>query len=115
MIIKNREISFRWIINYFINCFRRFGFMYMLHEMYYNFFTYVLENKIYKRRDKDTLHYLKRYIKNKLSNYSVYYKPVKDVDACVFTCWLQGYDNAPPIIKACINSMYKNTNGGGIM
>ena len=113
MIINDRQISFRWIVNYFITCFRHFGLIYMLHEMYYNFFTYVLEKLFYERRDKDTLRYLKRYIRNKPLDYFAYYKPVKDLEPCVWTCWLQGYDNAPPIIRACINSMHKYTKERG--
>ena len=112
MKIKNGKISYRWIINYFINCLRRFGLIYMLHEMYYKFFTYVLEKFFRERCNKDTLRYLRKYRK-KSSDYSSYYKPVKDLEPCVWTCWLQGYNNAPAIVKACINSIYKNTNGKG--
>jgi len=113
MIINDRQISFRWIVNYFINCLRCFGLIYMLHEMYYKFFTYILENLFYERCHKDTLRCLKRYMfRKKPLDYSAYYKPVKDLGPCVWTCWMQGYDNAPAIVKACINSVYKNTNGG---
>ena len=112
MLIKNRQISIRWIINYFINCLRQFGLMYMLHEMYYKFFAYFLEKLIFQREAKDTLHYLKRYIKIKPSDYSAYFEPIKDLEPCIWTCWFQGYANAPSIIKACINSMQKYTSGG---
>jgi len=113
MKIKNGKITIRWIVNYFINCLRCFGFRYMLHEMYYKFFTFVLESLFHERCHKDTLRCLKRYMlkKNPL-DYSAYFKPVKDLEPCVWTCWLQGYDKAPDIVKACINSIYKSINGG---
>jgi mannosyltransferase OCH1-like enzyme len=85
---------------------KRFGVMFTLKEIYYRFFSNILEKRICQKRDKDTLHFLKRYLHKtvKLSNC---YNPVKDLKPCIWTCWLQGYNNAPPIVKTCINSMRK--------
>jgi mannosyltransferase OCH1-like enzyme len=86
----------------------------MLHEMYYKFFSYVLEKLISQKLNKDTLRCLKAiYVKKKSLDYSAYFKPVKDLGPCIWTCWLQGYDNAPDIVKVCIDSIYKNASGGG--
>lgn len=30
---------------------------------------------------------------------------------CIWVCWWQGLDNAPEIVKKCINSIIKNSNG----
>jgi mannosyltransferase OCH1-like enzyme len=93
-------------ISEYIGYLKHFGLIYTLREIYYRFFSNILEKRIYLKRDKDTLNYLKRYF-NTTANFSPCYKLAKDLKPCIWTCWLQGYDNAPPIVKACINSMKK--------
>ena len=61
------------------------------------------------RKGKDTLNYLKRYL-NKNQNLSCL-SPLKDIKPCIWTLWLQGYDNAPPIVKRCFDYMFKYANG----
>jgi len=89
---------------------KRFGLIFTLKEIYYRFYTNILDKHVSYKRDRDTLKYLKRYL-NKNSAYSLNERPIKKINPCIWTCWLQGYDNAPPIVKACINSMQKYSNG----
>lgn len=65
-----------------------------------------LKNKKFLRKkmlllaDKE---YLKRYLYALDNiNKTVDNKPKEDI---IWTCWLQGEENAPPIVKACINSI----------
>jgi mannosyltransferase OCH1-like enzyme len=88
---------------------RRFGVIFTLREIYYRFFSNILEKRVSSKRDRDTLKYLKRYL-NKNSAYALSEQPIKKLNPCIWTCWLQGYDNAPPVVKACINSMRKYAN-----
>jgi len=88
---------------------KRYGPIFTIREIYYRFFTSILEKYIDSKRDKDMLKYLKRYI-NKTEDASCL-KPLKDQKPCIWTCWLQGYDNAPPIVKSCITSMRTYANG----
>jgi len=89
---------------------RRFGVIFTLKEIYYRFFSNILEKRVSSKRDRDTLKYLKRYL-NKNAAYSLNEQPIKKINPCIWTCWLQGYENAPPIVKSCINSMRKYSNG----
>jgi hypothetical protein len=86
---------------------KRFGLINTLKEVYYRFFSNVLEKRICLKRDRDTLLYLKRYSNAHFDIPSSNHENKK----CIWTCWFQGYENAPPIVKACINSMYKYSNG----
>jgi mannosyltransferase OCH1-like enzyme len=89
---------------------KRFGAIFTLKEIYYRFFSNILDKYVSSKRDRDTLKYLKRYL-NKNSTYSLNEQPIKKLNPCIWTCWLQGYENAPPIVKVCINSMRKYSNG----
>ena len=35
----------------------------------------------------------------------------KGYNECIWICWWQGLDNAPDIVKACVNSIKKNAGG----
>jgi hypothetical protein len=92
----------------YTNMLKRFGILYTLKEIYYRFFSNILEKRIYLKRDRDALCYLKRYLNNDNPPLP---PPIKKDKKYMWTCWFQGYDNAPPIVKACINSMYKYSDG----
>jgi hypothetical protein len=94
----------------YTDLFKSFGLIHTLKEIYYRFYSNMLEKWIYQKRDRDTLHYLKRYL-HKTVNISNFYNPIQDLKPCIWTCWLQGYNNAPPIVKACIDSMRKYAGG----
>lgn len=53
------------------------------------------------------------YVIDKFKNYS--YECKCDKNAPVWVCWLQGYDNAPEIVKKCIFSIKKSTNRNVIL
>jgi mannosyltransferase OCH1-like enzyme len=91
----------------YTNMLRRFGLIYTLKEIYYRFYSNILEKRICLKRDRDMFHYLKRYNNAHFDISS----PHNEYINCIWTCWFQGYDKAPPIIKACINSMHKYSNG----
>jgi mannosyltransferase OCH1-like enzyme len=93
---------------------KRFGVMFTLKEIYYRFFSNILEKRVNQKRDRDTLRYLKRYLLKTVST-SDCFNPIKDLKPCIWTCWLQGYNNAPPIVKACINSMRKYSGDYGVI
>lgn len=52
-----------------------------------------------------------RYFKKKYSKYINQISPtdyvVNDENKNVWVCWFQGYENAPDIVKRCIDSMYR--------
>lgn len=53
-----------------------------------------------------------KYLKEKYQNYLNKYKP-NDINNSnnsniIWICWFQGYENAPKIVQACINSVKKN-------
>ena len=87
---------------------QQFGIIYTLKEIYYRFFNNILENIVYLRRDKDTFRYLKRYLVN-IQKVHCTPVPLKNLKPCIWTCWLQGYENAPPVVKTCIDSMRKHS------
>lgn len=55
-----------------------------------------LQDKVYRR--------LKRKYKSFVENYSPVYIEHK-YENKIWICWLQGYENAPDLVKACINSI----------
>ena len=92
------------------NMVKQFGLSYTLKEIRYRFLL-KLEKFSYSKRDRETFKYIKKYYNN-TNNYSEYYKPLKEnLQSCIWTLWLQGIDNAPPIVKACINSIKKYSGG----
>jgi mannosyltransferase OCH1-like enzyme len=90
----------------------QFGIIYTLREIFYRFVYRFIEKPFSSYREKDCLRYLKRYyfkaIKNGFQNIP---DPPANHPPCIWTCWLQGYENAPPIVKTCIASMEKHLGG----
>jgi mannosyltransferase OCH1-like enzyme len=91
-----------------INNLRRFGPVYTSREIFYRFIYKFIEKPFSSYREKDCLRYLKKYYyKAEKANFQFIPEPPEKHQPCIWTCWLQGYENAPQIIKACITSMYK--------
>ena len=67
------------------------------------FLSQKIHNMIMKILEKDFL-----YILDKYRDYSV--KCEYDANSPVWVCWMQGYDNAPIIVKKCIDSIKNSTN-----
>lgn len=67
------------------------------------FLSQKIHNMIIKKLEKDFL-----YVLDKYSDYSV--KCEYDANSPVWVCWMQGYDNAPIIVKKCIDSIKNSTN-----
>ena len=62
-------------------------------------------------QDLEVRNKVSRYLKKKYAKEldSLYEEKTdySNINKTVWVCWLQGYENAPEIVKACINSMYK--------
>lgn len=67
------------------------------------FLSRKIHNMIMKILEKDFL-----YVLDKYRDYSV--KCEYDANSPVWVCWMQGYDNAPIIVKKCIDSIKNSTN-----
>lgn len=67
------------------------------------FLSQKIHNMIMKILEKDFL-----YILDKYRDYSA--KCEYDAKSPVWVCWMQGYDNAPIIVKKCIDSIKCSTN-----
>lgn len=67
------------------------------------FLSRKIHNMIIKKLEKDFL-----YVLDKYRDYSV--KCEYDANSPVWVCWMQGYDNAPIIVKKCIDSIRISTN-----
>ena len=53
--------------------------------------------------------YIKKTYQNYVDNWVYNAEPKHDVaNKIVWVCWFQGYEDTPPIVKACINSIKKN-------
>jgi len=87
----------------YIEIYKKFGLLNTLIEIRLRFYSRI-ERKFIHKRDKETFNYLKKYL-NTASYRDSFFMPLKDQKPCIWTLWLQGYDNAPPIVKKCINSM----------
>jgi hypothetical protein len=90
----------------------KFGIVYTLREILYRFVYKFIEKPFSFYREKDCLRYLKKYYHKARNNGFQYVPdPPKKYPPCIWTCWLQGYENAPPLVKACIASMEKYSGG----
>lgn len=67
------------------------------------FLSQKIHNMIIKKLEKDFL-----YVLDKYSDYLV--KCEYDAKSPIWVCWMQGYDNAPIIVKKCIDSIRISTN-----
>ena len=76
----------------------------------------------YKQAEKKhefVLSYLRRELKDVIDEYKDYreVEPAENIadNRIIWTLWWQGEKNAPPLVKACINSMKKNANGANVI
>ncbi len=76
----------------------------------------------YKQAEKKhefVLSYLRRELKDVIDEYKDYreVEPAKNIadNRIIWTLWWQGEKNAPPLVKACINSMKRNANGANVI
>lgn len=71
------------------------------------FYLYNKNTRFIALKDK---YYKKLYKENEkfIENYILKERKYVDRKKRIWICWLQGYDAAPPLIKACINSIESN-------
>lgn len=76
----------------------------------------------YKQAEKKhefVLSYLRRELKDVIDEYKDYreVEPAENIadNRIIWTLWWQGEENAPPLVKACINSMKRNANGANVI
>jgi hypothetical protein len=86
----------------------KFGPVYTSREILYRFIYKFIEKPFSSYREKDCLRYLKKYYdKAGKDGFRYIPDPPEKHPPCIWTCWLQGYENAPPLVKTCIASMEK--------
>jgi hypothetical protein len=86
----------------------KFGPVYASREILYRFVYKFIEKPFSFYREKDCLRYLKKYYyKAKKCEFQCLPAPPGKHPPSIWTCWLQGYENAPPLVKICISSMEK--------
>jgi len=66
---------------------------------------------------KSSFHYIDRFYQknNKSLTFSHPVNEINENDFIFWTCWLQGLETAPPLVKACINSAVNTANGHRIV
>lgn len=82
-------------------------------------YTYLVKRKFFIAHNMNTKQLLLqdcayRKINRKYKRYIANYSPKfveHEFEKKIWICWLQGYDNAPSFIKACINSVKENAKG----
>jgi hypothetical protein len=80
-----------------------------LHMMIFSIF-------VFKLKDKIVLNYLKANYGNFIKNYKCnLIPPKKNIKSPIFCCWLQGEENAPRLVKICIESIKKHSNGHDVI
>jgi hypothetical protein len=90
----------------------KFGPVYTSREILYRFVYKFIEKPFSFFRERSCLRYLKKYYYRAGKNGFQYVPaPPKEHPPCIWTCWLQGEEKAPPIVKACIASMKKYRGG----
>jgi mannosyltransferase OCH1-like enzyme len=90
----------------------QFGPVYTFREIFYRFVYKFIEKPFSSYREKDCLRYLKKYyFKAKEKGFQNIPDLPSKHPSCIWTCWLQGCENAPPLVKVCIASMEKYSGG----
>lgn len=72
---------------------------------------------LFKVKDTIVLTYLKKHYMNFISEYAPQESVPKKVFkiAPIWVCWFQGEENAPVLVKKCIESIKKNANGHDVI
>lgn len=67
----------------------------------------------YKRKHRIILQYLSQKFNDIIEDYKTEKKELKPnvSGQCIWVCWLQGEQNAPDLVKKCLESIRKNANG----
>lgn len=58
------------------------------------------------RKDRWILAYLRKKYGNAFSN--IVPSPEAPADSVIWVCWLSGLETAPPLVRACVSSIYRN-------
>lgn len=69
-----------------------------------------LSNRAFKLREEYIIAYLSKSIKNVVQKYKYLEEKGKRIpNPPIFVCWWTGLDSAPPIVKQCVKSIYRNS------
>lgn len=106
---KSRDIHSYWIAD------SRFSKKYALFRSKEIVFAMLRMNKLsnlsFHKREQYIIEYLKNGIETTIEKYkSKEYIGNYIVNAPVWVCWWTGLETAPPIVKQCVKSIYRNSN-----
>jgi mannosyltransferase OCH1-like enzyme len=98
---------------------KNFGLFHGIRSLYYHFFYKRLTDAIMSdyAYEKSSYHYITQFYKKHNAKFE-FRRPANEIDQNQFiywTCWLQGMENAPGMVKACYNSARKNAAGHRII
>ncbi len=87
-----------------------YAFSYLLEVANYRIKSEKLYKFYIKKRDESIIKYISKYFNQVHNNHKNEIFDIKDNDETspIFICWFQGEENAPPMVKNCINSIRKN-------
>ena len=87
------------------------SFMYMSPKLNFNWLY-----KLSEKKHKYLLDYLENNQKEIIEKYKSYSEPLeKSEERLIWTIWWQGEDQAPPLVKSCLDSIRRNANGAKLI
>lgn len=97
----------------------KIAFYTLLNLLYFNKhfqFDWIYKHIVTKKH-KYVIEYTKKEMKETIEKY----RKIQDsasldnINPTIWVCWLQGFDNAPDIVKLCVNSIIENANGAKVV
>lgn len=97
----------------------KIAFYTLLNLLYFN--KHLQFDWIYKHIVTKKHKYVIEYTKKEMQETIEKYRSIKDnidsakINKTIWVCWLQGMENAPDIVKLCVNSINENANGAKVV
>jgi hypothetical protein len=109
----------KYFFNQLFSTFKTFGFFHGIRKIFItSFYKRLTDNLIADHvYAKSSFRYLKRFYKKHINEYNITHpaNEITENDFIYWTCWFQGLEAAPPLVKACINSAGKYSEGRRII
>jgi hypothetical protein len=103
------------ILRRYCKHFIRFGYKYAARKFKYDFWRGLFDRPVYDLLLlEDTFRFLQKKYAADIKNSAPSPEPSKGdsgLNKTIWVCWLQGFDNAPPIVRACNKSVHKHAAG----
>jgi hypothetical protein len=117
--MKRGYITFKRLIVFLKTHFKTFTLFHafrkiLITSVYKRLTDNVMADHVYA---KSSFHYLEKFYKKHKAKFN-FLRPSNDIDENDFiywTCWLQGMESAPALVKACVNSAEKHASGHRII